>query len=75
MGQSDLYRFYQRKAHNHIFFGLVMAAQEVQMPLKEAIAIYRRRTGDESTKEKRLYQMAGEMTEQFKMALSEAHNG
>ena len=51
-----------------------MAAQEVQMPLKEAIAIYRRRTGDESTKEKRLYQMAGEMTEQFKMALSEAQN-
>lgn len=75
MGRTNLEKFYKRRAHHHIFFGLVMAAQEFQRPLTEAIAAYRRRTGDEKTHNDSLYKMAGEMTHEFKGAAVEAQNG
>ncbi len=67
-------KFDRRRARDHIFFGLAMAAAHWNRPLSDAIVVYRERTGDEETSDDRLYKIKAQMTELFKCAVDEAQS-
>ena len=70
-GATPIERFNQMKAQYHILFGLSMYCTHMNRPFSEAILIYRERTGDTQTEDKRLYQVRAEMIRAFQLSSDE----